>query len=231
MQHYTTYTDILYASLWSLEINIEGEDNFLWDFYAERSAAVYYIDCRSKSAFGIRTFPFINDQNATTLGTRLMHSIANILLFKSSNALAEPGPVSPDWLWSACVYLFNVVYDLCGVLLYIIDDHQRRWWSAIIILFHLQIQATDQAVMWHACDDCDIKCNGIRNYREHLNGRKHQATIFEREFQKQRSENCPSYSADACVHDIFYSVHTQRDEVSDNIYSSWCFCQGTLGTG
>ena len=53
-------------------MNIEGEDNLLWDFYAERSAAVYFIDCCSKSAFSIRTFPFINDQNATTLRTRLL---------------------------------------------------------------------------------------------------------------------------------------------------------------
>ena len=35
----------------------------------------FIIDCRSKSAFSIRTFAFINDQNATTLRTRLMSSV------------------------------------------------------------------------------------------------------------------------------------------------------------
>ena len=32
----------------------------------------FIIDCRSKSAFGIRLFHFINDQNTTTLRTRLI---------------------------------------------------------------------------------------------------------------------------------------------------------------
>ena len=58
--------------------NIEGEDNVWLQFN---------VDCRAESVFGIRTLPFINDQNLTALQTcLLLTKLTGLLSVESSTS-------------------------------------------------------------------------------------------------------------------------------------------------